>query len=216
MALLQEPRRPAAPTGEDSRGCADRFRTGTGGTDLTSPARGGRGPLVVVAGLPGAGKSTALEALQARGATSRLVVLDSASVRRWLQTRLVRIPYPVLRPVVHATHWMRIFVLVLTECQPLVIHETATRPVSRRVLRTLARCGRRPAHLVWIDVPDGVALRGQADRRRVIRPRAFARHLRHVEHTHPVAAAQLTWDAVYRTDRDGAPGVIITACSTEP
>jgi hypothetical protein len=174
---------------------------------------GGRGPLVVVAGLPGAGKSTALEELQVRGAASGLLVLDSASVRGWLQPRLARIPYPVLRPLVHTAHWVRILTLTLTERRPLVVHETATRPGSRRVLRALARCGRRPARLVWIDVPGGVALRGQVVRRRVIRPRAFVRHLRRVANTHPVADAGLTWDAVYSTGREGAPAAIIAAAS---
>jgi predicted kinase len=168
----------------------------------------------VVAGLPGAGKSTALEELQARGAARGLLVLDSAAVRGWLQPRLARIPYPVLRPVVHAAHWVRILTLALTECRPLVVHETATRPGSRRVLRALARCGGRPARLVWIDVPGGVALRGQVDRRRVIRPRAFVRHLHRVADTHPVADAGRTWDAAYSTGREGAPAVIIAAATT--
>jgi predicted kinase len=165
----------------------------------------------VVAGLPGAGKSTALRKLQAHGLPGGFVVLDSGSVRAWLQPRLARIPYPALRPVVHAVHWVRILALTLTQRGPVVVHETATRPLSRRALRTLARCGRRPAHLVWIEVPAGVALRGQVDRCRVIRPDAFARHLLHVENAHPVDAAGGTWDAVYSTGRDGATVAIIAA-----
>lgn len=167
----------------------------------------------MVAGLPGAGKSTALEELQVRGAASGLLVLDSASVRGWLQPRLARIPYPVLRLVVHTAHWARILTLALTEHRPLVVHETATRPGSRLVLRVLARCGGRPVRLVWIDVPGGVALRGQVDRGRVIRPRAFTRHLRRVANTHPVADAGRTWDAVYSTGREGAPAAIIAAAT---
>lgn len=181
------------------------------------------GPLVVVAGIPGAGKSTALEKLvedlQAGGTFSHPigldpVILDSASVRRWLCSRLTRVPYPLLRPVVHTTHGARILALALTEPRPLLVHETATRQLSRLALRALARCGRRPAHLVWIDVPAEVALRGQIDRRRLIRPHNFARHLHRIAREHPVTAARRSWDAVYATDRDNAAAAIIAACTT--
>jgi hypothetical protein len=169
----------------------------------------------VVAGLPGAGKSTALEHLSGRGPTAGLLVLDSASVRAWLQPRFARIPYPVLRPVVHAVHRVRILVSVLADRRPVVVHEPATRPGSRRVLRFLARCSGRPARLVWIEVPGDLALRGQVDRRRVVRRRAFGRHLRRVADCHPVADAGRTWDAVYAVGRDGAPAAIVAAVTAD-
>jgi predicted kinase len=178
------------------------------------------GPLVVVAGIPGAGKSTALEAVaeELRDGTPTQrrpepVVLDSAEVRCWLRSRLPRLPYPVFRPVVHAVHWARIAALSLTEPRPLVIHETATRPLARQALWALARGRRRPVRLVWIDVPARAALLGQIDRCRVIRPHAFARHLHRVEREHPATATRRTWDAVRVTDRDNAPAAIITACT---
>jgi hypothetical protein len=149
----------------------DPVHAGVRSADITVAGPDGRGRLLEVARLPGAGKSPALEELQARGAASGLLVLDSAAVRAWLQPRLMRIPYPVLRPVVHS---------------------------SRLVLRVLARCGVRPVWLVWIDVPDVVAPRGRADRRRVIRPRAFLRRLRRVA----IIAAATT------NARSGAAGAI--------
>ncbi|HEY6796508.1 MAG TPA: AAA family ATPase [Kineosporiaceae bacterium] len=174
-----------------------------------------------MAGIPGAGKSTALDTLEQGLRTTSashgppsgdLVILDSGSVRRWLCARLPRVSYPLLRPVVHVTHWARILARALTEPRPLVVHETATRALTRQALRALAQCGRRPAHLVWIDVPAPVALRGQIDRCRLIRPRAFARHLQRVEQEHPATAARRTWDTVRVTDRDHAPAVI-AACT---
>lgn len=180
------------------------------------------GPLVVVAGIPGAGKSTALEKfmadLHAGSASNRWpggdpVVLDSASVRRWLCSRLPQVPYPVLRPVVHTIYWVGVLALILTEPRPLVVHETATRPLARLALRVLARCGQRPARLVWIDALAQDALRGQIDRGRIIRPHAFARHLHRIEQAHPATTAQHTWDTVCITDRGDAPAAILTACS---
>lgn len=65
-------------------------------TALTSSS-----PLIVVAGIPGASKSTALEKLaqdlQAGGSFIPAVgldpvILDSASVRRWLRSRLPQVP----------------------------------------------------------------------------------------------------------------------------
>lgn len=183
-----------------------------------------RGPLVVVAGIPGAGKSAALQKLRQdlpagsvshRSPDGDRVVLDSASVRLWLRSRLPQVPYPLLRPVVHTAHWARILILTLTQPRPLVIHETATRPLVRGALRALARCARRPVRLVWIEVPAPVALHGQIDRCRVIRPHAFARHLRRIEQEHPAIAARRTWDTVYVTDRDTAPAAILAACTCE-
>lgn len=179
---------------------------------LGSEAAGGPGPMVVVAGLPGAGKTTVLEALASLDADRELVVLDSAVVRRWLRAWCRPVPYPLLRPVVHAVHWARVAALACLGRRPLVIHETATRPLARRALRVLARCGRRRAVLVWIEVPADVARHGQVVRGRVVRRRAFARHVRWIRREHPARSATGAWDAVHRTDREGALAVVAAAC----
>ena len=136
------------------------------------PTVGGRGPLVVVAGLPGAGKTTALRALAARDIAVGLVVLDPSAIHQLMLVRLGRIPYGAYRPVVHIAHWMRIVVLALTGSLPLVVHETATRPVSRWLLRRLARLARRPARLVWLETASEIALTGQVSRGRTVKERA--------------------------------------------
>ena len=143
-----------------------------------------------------------------------MLVVDSDTVRRSLQSQVPGIPYWVLRPVVHAVHWARIAVLAVAETGPLLIHETATRPTSRALLVRIAWCTRRPARMVWIDVDAETARRGQVARDRMIRPRAFRRHLRWVGTADPPVAAADTWDAVSRTDRANAVQTIKAAMRT--
>jgi predicted kinase len=163
-----------------------------------------RGPFVVVAGIPGAGKTTALHEFVDSCPPGGPLVVDSDSVRRRIRARLPGVPYPVQRPLVHAVHWVRVVVLAVTEPRPLLIHETATRALSRAVLLRIARLARRPARMVWIDVDAETARQGQLARERVIRSRAFRRHLRWVNRSNPPQAVLTTWDTVRRTDREGA------------
>jgi hypothetical protein len=171
----------------------------------------GRGPLVVVAGIPGAGKTCALDQLSARGALAGVVVLDSDRVRRAARSRLSTVPYPVLRPVVHAVHRIRIAVSAIADRRPLVVHEPATRRRSRAALLVLAWCTGRAARLVWVEVTPETALHGQVDRGRVVRSRAFRRHLRSVSRHHPARAASGAWDVVFVTDRAGAADAVLAA-----
>jgi predicted kinase len=178
----------------------------------------GRGPLVVVAGIPGAGKTTALHEFAADACPNGgPLVVDSDSVRRRIQARLPGVPYPVLRPLVHTVHWTRVVALAVTEPRALLIHETATRPLSRALLLRIARLAHRPARMVWIDVDAETARQGQLARDRVIRPRSFRRHLRRVNRSDPPQAAVTAWDAVRRTDREGAVHAIrVLAGHTPP
>lgn len=164
----------------------------------------GGAPFVVVAGIPGAGKTTALLELVHAHPRTAVLVLDSDSVRRSIRARLPGVPYLVLRPVLHAVHRVRIAALALTESRPLLIHEPATRPASRAVLVGIARLARRPARLVWIDVDAETARLGQLARGRVIRPGSFRRHVRRVGRCDPPSADSARWDTVRRTDREGA------------
>jgi predicted kinase len=163
-----------------------------------------RGPLVVVAGIPGAGKATALHEFVDSCPPGGPLVVDSDSVHRRIRARLPGVPYPVQRPLVHVVHWVRVVILAVTEPRPLLIHETATRALSRALLLRIARLARRPARMVWIDVDAETARQGQLARERVIRSRAFQRHLRWVNRSNPPQAALTTWDTVRRTDREGA------------
>lgn len=168
----------------------------------------GRAPFVVVAGIPGAGKTTALRELVAAQPDCGLLVVDSDSVRRSVQARFPAVPYRILRPVVHTVHWIRVVVLAGVEPRALLVHETATRTASRAALLRIARWSGRPARLVWIDVDAETARRGQVLRDRVIRARSFRRHVSRVLRRDPARAAGAGWDDVRRTDREGAVAAI--------
>lgn len=137
----------------------------------------GRRDLLVVAGLPGAGKTTMLR--QAAGA---LPVLDSDQVRERLTAVLPGgTPYRCYRPFVHAWHRFRIVVRALTWRGPLVVHEPSTRASTRTWLAAIGALARRPVRLLYLDVTPEQALAGQRSRGRVVRSRSFARHVRRAE-----------------------------------
>jgi predicted kinase len=119
--------------------------------------------LVVVGGIPGAGKTTLLRRAFA-GTPARVV--DTDDVRERVQTVLgTRRGYALYRPLIHLTHWLRIR-SALQRGGPVVVHETATRPSSRRRLARWARRHGRVPHLVLIDVDAAEALESQRNRGR--------------------------------------------------
>ncbi|HWV75997.1 MAG TPA: hypothetical protein VN027_01680 [Isoptericola sp.] len=165
-------------------------------------ARGaGVGTFVLVGGVPGAGKSTALA--RVAGCRPGVRVLDSEAARRDLRGRVPRrVPYAVYRPVVHVQHLAGVVRAVLSGpgrgagcgdgggssidgvdgvddgARVLVVHDPATSRARRWWWARLARrAGWRPV-LVMVDVGRGEALSGQEARGRVVRARAFARHWR--------------------------------------
>ncbi|GAA1736056.1 hypothetical protein GCM10009809_34040 [Isoptericola hypogeus] len=212
----------SAPTGRDA-GAPVPASAGLPGPD------GRRRPrLVLVGGVPGAGKSTAL----ARVATAvpAVRVLDSESARERLRSRLPGAPYPLLRPVVHAWHAVRVLGAVLhvrgaprgsdgppeaSEPPTLLVHDPATRRWRRVALALLARaCGWSPV-LVVLDVGLDDARRGQQERGRVVRGRAFTRHWRRYQAQRPrlvraseAGVASGGWDGVHVVDRRSAPTVL--------
>lgn len=132
--------------------------------------------LLVVAGLPGAGKTTML-----RHAAAGLPVLDSDQVRERLGAVVpAALPYRWYRPVVHAWHRLRIVGRAIGEDGPLVVHEPSTRASTRALLALVGAVSGRSVRLLFLDVPAEVALAGQRSRGRVVRPRSFARHVRRV------------------------------------
>jgi hypothetical protein len=129
--------------------------------------------LVVVAGVPGAGKTTWLSRVDAPGS----LVLDPEPVRARLQRPLGRVPDRLWRPLVHAGHVLRVLA-ALPGPSGLLVHDTGTRAWRRRLLAGLARrCG-RGAHLLLLDVTAEAALEGQRRRRRALHRAAFASHWR--------------------------------------
>lgn len=127
--------------------------------------------LLVVAGLPGAGKTTML-----RHAAPGLVVLDSDQVRARLAAT-VPLPYRYYRPVVHAWHRARVVRRALA-AGPIVVHEPSTRASTRALLALVGAVSGRPVRLLFLDATALEALAGQRSRGRVVRPRSFARHVR--------------------------------------
>jgi hypothetical protein len=138
------------------------------------------GSVLMVAGIPGAGKSTLIQRLfgaPANRTAATAVVLDSAEIRavlaRWLGPR---VPYAAYRPVVHTLHYWRIAAWTLGPRRNLVVHECGTRDWARRTIARLAATRRRQAHLLFLDTPPNLALAGQRSRGRVVPTQSFVRH----------------------------------------
>ena len=141
--------------------------------DPTAPA-----DFVLVAGVPGAGKSTALHALVGRIPHAR--ILDPEQPRGWVRGHFPDLAYRRYRPLVHLIAQLRVlwFVMLGPRKRPLVVHEPGTRTRLRRALVRLARArGWRPA-LIFIDVTSAEATRGQQARGRVLGAPSFAGHWR--------------------------------------
>ncbi|MDI2124573.1 AAA family ATPase [Yinghuangia seranimata] len=126
--------------------------------------------IVVVTGLPGAGKST----LMARCVCVPLI--DSGHVRVWFQARTPRrLPYLLVRPLVRLVHYGRLRA-ALRRGGPVVVHDCGTVPLVRRWLAGTARRQGRAVHLLFLDVGAETALAGQRARGRALSARQFARH----------------------------------------
>jgi len=124
--------------------------------------------VVVVAGLPGAGKTT-LTAAEPRA-------LDSDRVRAAWAPRLRRLPYPLWRPLVHAWHRVRVLRVVAGPASVVVLTDPWTRPWWRAVVLRAAERAGRSVRLVLLDASRELAESGQAARGRGIPARSMRRH----------------------------------------
>ena len=125
--------------------------------------------VVVVAGLPGAGKTT-LTAAEPRA-------LDSDRVRAAWAPRLGRLPYPLWRPLVHAWHWLSIW-RALARPEGVVVVRPFTTGWTRRAVLRRARRHHPAVHLVVVAATPAQARAGQLTRGRTIGERAMRRHER--------------------------------------
>lgn len=142
---------------------------------------------VVFAGIPGAGKSTALrklfgsdpEAERAPRGPDGSVVLDSIQARNSWRRRLAWLPYPLWRPVVHMVYFSRIRVALRDHAGPVVIHDCGTIGLTRRILTRWAARHGRELHMVLLDVPAAIARADQYARGRRVGRLSFRWHVRH-------------------------------------
>lgn len=125
--------------------------------------------VVVVAGLPGAGKTT----LVLREAN----VLDSDRVRETWRPLMAGLPYRLWRPAAHAWHWISIWRALGRPGGVIVVRPFTHRGLRCAVLRRARRFG-RPVHLVVVDATPEEARAGQRTRGRTLGPRAMRRHVR--------------------------------------
>ncbi|MCF2527710.1 ATP-binding protein [Yinghuangia soli] len=174
----------------------------------------GASDLVVLAGLPGAGKST----LMARCARARTI--DSQHVRERFQLRLPWwVPYPVIRPLVRITHYLRLYA-ALRARGPLVVHDCGTVPLVRTWLAATARRQGRDVHLLFIDARTDEARAGQQARSRCVPPRDFARHCAVARRTLDALAAAAApppgWKSAVVLDRPAAGRLRDLSFAAEP
>lgn len=123
--------------------------------------------LVVVAGVPGAGKTTLIDRAVDR---TRVRVVDTEDQRRAGHRRRPK-------PVRALIHYLRI-VRAIIGGSPAVIHSRGTRTATRRLLTTLARLRGRPAHLVLVVADPAEAVAGQHARGRTIDRDEMRGHVR--------------------------------------
>lgn len=134
--------------------------------------------LIMVGGVPGAGKTTAIEAASA--GLPGVSVLDPERWQRALRRRLPRwVPYRAYRAVVHTGHTLAVLAHLLLGPLPghrLIVHDPGTRRRRRRLFLALAvRRGWRVV-LVYVDAGRDDARDGQFQRGRALRAASFDRH----------------------------------------
>lgn len=146
-------------------------------TRLRTAALTQRAPFVLIGGIPGAGKSTALQRLEPLLPGVR--VLDSDTGRRWFARHARPLPYRLVRPFVHVIHHLQVLALLLAgpgNGSGVVVHDPSTRWVRLGLVGRLARLRGWHPEVVFVDVSRAAALAGQRQRRRVVDGRRFAGH----------------------------------------
>ncbi len=159
------------------------------------PAPAGDAPraLVVVGGLPGGGKTTMVRRLLGDGVAG-VTSLDSEQVAaRWRTGS--RVPYRLMRPLVHTQHRLRVLRAVAGPAPVVVIADPWTSRWWRPVVLGTARAAGRAVRLVLLDVSPEDAAEGQRLRGRRIPEGRMRRH-------------GLRWARLLRTASEG-PGVLV-------
>ncbi|SHN76235.1 AAA domain-containing protein [Geodermatophilus obscurus] len=188
------------------------------GADRASRGATPHGVLVVVGGLPGSGKTTLLRRLLAERSPG-VVGLDSEDVAARVQAAGARLPYRLVRPLVHAWHRIRVLRVVSGPAPVVVLTDPWTRLWWRAaVLRAAQRAG-RSVRLVLLNASQELAESGQTARGRAVPARSMRRHairwsslLQTV--TEPAGGAGT--DPVTVVDRPGADRLTLADVLGEP
>ncbi|MGY1746435.1 AAA family ATPase [Blastococcus sp. SYSU D00695] len=150
--------------------------TTPGAVGLLPPReQGSGGVLVVVAGLPGSGKTTLLRRWLA-GADPGVTGLDSEDVAARVRRVAARVPYRLVRPLVHLVHRWRVVSAVAGPAPVVVLTDPWTGPRWRSVVLGAAADAGRTVRVVLLDVPADLARAGQTSRGRPLPHRAMQRH----------------------------------------
>lgn len=173
--------------------------------------------LVVLAGMPGAGKTTLLAKSTIHGAIKSL---DSEHIteqfRRWLPER---VPYRLIRPLVHLLHRLRLVWHCATFRGPVIVHIPATKRHERAALLALTRLTQRTPVLWWLRATVSEAEQGQQERGRALPNRAFRRRAHAAfEFDHRLARGDVARDwretSVFNRD-DVAGGLRLSVAAKE-
>jgi predicted ATPase len=169
----------------------------TAATALTEPLPADyddpRGVLVVIGGLPGSGKTTLLRRILGTGLRG-VSALDSELVAEQLSGTGIRVPYQLLRPLVHAVHRLRVLRTVAGDARVVVLTDPWTSPGWRAAVLGAARQAGRQVRVVLIDVSSAAAVQGQASRGRAVPRRRM--------HRHEARWSELMSDLAYRRPGD--------------
>ncbi|MFT4165220.1 MAG: hypothetical protein QM650_08250 [Microlunatus sp.] len=168
--------------------------------------------LILVGGVPGAGKSTAIA--QATDDLDSVQAIDPEHVSCWLRRRLpAGTPYRSYRWLVHLAHTVRVLTSLLIGPIPgrqLVVHDPGTRVRRRGLFLALAHlAGWRPI-LLYLDVDRSAAEEGQLRRGRVVR--SFDEHWQQWQVLRPTLARSVTSEPVILVDRAHAGDTLRQLC----
>lgn len=172
--------------------------------------------LVLVGGVPGAGKTTAIAL--ATDDLAHVRAIDPEHVTRWLRPRLPgQVPYRAYRWLVHLLHTVRVLIHLLdgpAAGRQLVVHDPGTRARRRSLFVQLARLAGWRTVLLYVDVDRAAARSGQVQRGRVVR--RFEEHWTSWQHLRPTLDAAAhdssAADPVLLAERMDAADVLRRLC----
>lgn len=133
--------------------------------------------LILVGGVPGAGKTTAIAA--ATAGLPEITVLDPERLHHAIRGAVPAwLPYRAYRVLIHTGHTLAVLwhLLLGPTGGRLVVHDPGTRRRRRQLFLALADLRGWRSTLVYVDVDRTAARTGQFVRGRVLRPAAFDRH----------------------------------------